>query len=295
MSAFKHFTAFFLSSLFLLGSSLFVSSIVGQEKDSVTELPDDARKVRDARREAMQKVAESLTLVQQAKEGEQNCVLVDHCLLYFTDSVYHPDLREGTMWVWQQDGLPRAVAQIFASLVPKDRWTVGLYSFCSDRLSIEDDATISRVLRPTDFRAEAIPDVQLPAKSKVGRTRQMKQLAKRFDAYNIPTKRFDVDQKRILLRRLPKPIHRYSNETAGVLDGAMFGFVHGGTNVQVVMLIEARRQNDQEWSWTVGFGRLDAGDNIIQFDDKEFWREAAIPDPLPEDWPSNYFHRIQSW
>ena len=119
----------------------------------------------------------------------------------------------------------------------------------------------------------------------------MRQLARRFSAYERRPSRKDPERPRTELRLLPQPIHRYACESVGLLDGAIFAFVHGGTNAQIVMLIEARRGDDDSARWTVGFGRLSEGDNFVQLDGHQFWSEAAPPRPLPRDFPSNYISK----
>jgi len=75
-------------------------------------------------------------------------------------------------------------------------------------------------------------------------------------------------------------------QSSGVVDGAIFAFVHGGTNAQMVMLIEARLQDDESARWTVGLGRLNDIDNHVLLDDRQFWSEDSPPRPIPPDYPS---------
>jgi hypothetical protein len=292
-------TKFALHSIVLLHAASIVvivsaTLVRGEEEPDSKDESLLKSEIREARQLAMDKVARSLTVVRQAKDGALRCDMVDHSVLNWTDNIYHPHLAEGTLWVWHDEGLPQAVAQVFGR-VTQDRWTIGFYTLSSDQLSINDGGEIQRVLRESDYQPQAIPNTLAPAEKMAARTLQLKQLAKRFDAYNIPLKEYDPDQKTIRLRLLTQPIHRYSSETSGVLDGAIFGFVHGGTNVQVVMLIEARAQEGNTPEWTVGFGRLDTGVNYVQLDKREFFREETPPQPWPSNWPSNYFGKNVPW
>jgi len=135
-------------------------------------------------------------------------------VLYFSDAVFHPEIGEGSTWVWHDDGQPQAIAQIY--FTPNiDQWAVGLYTFSSDRLTFDDHDTIQREYRPTDFDPQPVPNAPAPADTAAARLRQLRQLARRFSAYERRPLRKDRERSRTELRLLPQPIHRYACESAG--------------------------------------------------------------------------------
>src|SRR5687768_3211031 len=110
-----------------------------------------------ARRKVMRGFAESLKFVRRNGERDDECTLVEEPVMYFSDPVYHPEIGEGTMWIWKCEGRPQVIAEVY-NWGPKENWTTGLYSFANGRLLIRDGDGLRRELRPTDFRPQKIPD-----------------------------------------------------------------------------------------------------------------------------------------
>jgi hypothetical protein len=107
------------------------------------------------------------------------------------------------------------------------------------------------------------------------------------------------------LRLLPRPVHRYADEGAGIVDGALFAFTYG-TNPEVFLQIEARREETDRPRWRVSFARSSAAAVAVTRDGMTVWSAEAYervgfrsgrllglnprdpyfsvwgPDPLPE-------------
>jgi hypothetical protein len=214
--------------------------------------------------------------------------------MYFSDPVYHPEIGEGTMWIWKRKGRPQVLSEVY-QWGPKDRWTMGLYSFATTPLVITEEHGTARELRPTDFQAREIPEAPAPAATAMLRTRQMKEIAQRFSASERQASWNDPERPRTELRLLPQPIHRYEDKSLGLSDGAVFVFAHGSTNAQIAMLLEAHAGNGDKPHWTAGFGRLNVGENSVLFDDRPFWNEDEMERPVPPDHPSNYIRKVIPW
>ena len=254
---------------------------------------DRSEKIRQTKRAVMRSFAESLEVLERTADGDRPSQRVEDCVLYFTDPVYHPEIGEGSTWIWHDQQRPVIIAQIY-HWTPREQWVMGLYTFSNHRVVITDGEEIRREYRPTDFEPLPIPGAPPPADKRAVRRLQMKRLATRFSATEQRPARKDPDRPIRPLRLLTKPIHEYSHESSSVVDGAVFAFVHG-TNAQIVMLLEARRKPDDGLGWYAGFGRLSDGDNLVRFDKREFWKELAPPRPLPHDFPSNYISKIIPW
>jgi hypothetical protein len=110
----------------------------------------------------MQRFAESLEVSRTNGEKDDRCTLVKEPVMYFSDPVYHPEIGEGTMWIWKCEGRPQVISEVY-NWGPKDHWTTGLYSFATSRLSITDEHGLRLDLRPTDFRPQEISDAPPPA------------------------------------------------------------------------------------------------------------------------------------
>jgi hypothetical protein len=114
----------------------------------------------------------------------------------------------------------------------------------------------------------------VPADSEPGRLEQMKDLANRMAAYE--------DGGRVELRVSPGPIHRYSDEEAGLSDGAIFVFALGD-NPEIALLIEARHQGEAEAGWHYGLARLGGASLSVTFDGREVWKREPTVGLKPQD------------
>jgi hypothetical protein len=282
----------------LLGVALMLLSLgrcelIGAEDEA--GVPDDPeRRTTVARRMVMRGFAESLSIACIADGGEVACTLVKDPVLFFSDPVYHPEIGEGTMWIWKSEGRPQVIAQVYNWGGP-DRWTMGLYSFASGGLSIKDGDGLNVRLRATEFRPLPVADAPRPAATPNLRMLQMRSLTRRFSASERQASWNDPARPRTELRLLSQPVYRYEDESEGVIDGAVFLFVHGSTNAQIAMLLEAQVDEDGKGAWTTGFGRLNVGENTVLLDERKFWLEPEMERPVPPDHPSNYIRKVIHW
>ena len=83
----------------------------------------------------------------------------------------------------------------------------------------------------------------------------MKELARRFKAFEFFQPRGSDSLERYELRLLPQPIHRYADASAGLLDGALFVIAYG-TNPEVVLVIEANGKEKTQPVWTFALARI---------------------------------------
>ena len=92
------------------------------------------------------------------------------------------------------------------------------------------------------------------------------------------------------LRLLPTPLYRYpqsSSDQDGVVDGAVFCFVVGGGNPQILLVLEAVRQDDK-LSWRYALSRRTIAELKVFHRSQEVWqvREFLVGEPPP------LFHRV---
>ena len=98
-------------------------------------------------------------------------------------------------------------------------------------------------------------------------------------------RRFEVEENAgpgrgiVRLRLLPHPIHRYTDMPSGIQDGAIFSFGVYGTNPDVLLQIEARREAGSDASWFFSFARHCGGAPTARLDGSEVWSlgPAQIP------------------
>jgi hypothetical protein len=137
--------------------------------------------------------------------------------------------------------------------------------------------------RQTPFTWSKIPDLNPPHATDRVRKRQIKQASQQFSASE--QWRGQTTQ----LRLEPQPILEYEDQEQGILNGAVFVWVHG-TNVEILMLIEARQGEDGERYWVAGFSRLASASLDVDFNGKDFWSSAESPTATPT---SPYYFRTE--
>jgi hypothetical protein len=141
--------------------------------------------------------------------------------------------------------------------------------------------------RRPGIQLKPLPGAPAPATKKVARLRQMKQLARRFSAHQF----WDPNNQRSELRLLPQPIHRYEDPGAGLLDGAVFTFVHG-TDTEIILLIELLRRKADSSAWQYGLARLGHAEFHASLDGREVWQQERIFTTAPTDAHHLYVRRL---
>ena len=106
----------------------------------------------------------------------------------------------------------------------------------------------------------------------------MRTLADRFTAND----EFE-GKSRWELRLLSKPLLRYADEKANLLDGAMFAWAHG-TDPEVFLLLEARKVKD-EYIWHYALAPMTGYALKVQLDGKEVWEVAWRKGPFKQSDP----------
>jgi hypothetical protein len=118
------------------------------------------------------------------------------------------------------------------------------------------------------FEPRPLAGAPAPAPTKTGRELQMRALAKRFAAEQM------WQGDRAQLRLLTTPVWQYEAGDAGASSGGLFVFAHGGTNPEVVLILEVTRHNDEE-RWSFGCVRLGHAEMSVSFDDRNVWNVAV--------------------
>lgn len=195
----------------------------------------------------------------------------------------------GALYVWVgSDGRPVVLGNIFA------------YSLSSRRDGSRDsihemhslaDVPLTVGWRERGSRLKAvypwtpIPDAAEPAVSAAGRLRQMRLLSRRFRGHSI-----DRRGGRWELRLIPRPLFQYQAEDSqAVLAGALFAFCQG-TDVEIVLTIEARRADDR-YRWHYGCADFSDYRLFMRLDDARVWSSPGTADQQLK-W-SPHIHRVK--
>jgi hypothetical protein len=112
---------------------------------------------------------------------------------------------------------------------------------------------------------EGAPD---PADSERLRLAQMRAVAREFRGWMKDGE--DVTE----LRLLPQPIIRYAAAEQGVIDGAIFALVWKGTDPEVLLILEDRK-DDSGSHWNFALVRFNFREMWVERSEKEVWRVAV--------------------
>jgi len=175
--------------------------------------------------------------------------------------------HHGTLWVWGREGRPAAIIEMYTNRFSDTvrGWPGNVvHSLAPEPLRAEGKPKWEWAPDEPGFRPEKVPESIDVAGSTRLRRAQMRTLARRF-ASNQTWK-----GDRSELRLLPTPVLLYQSEKDGILDGGLFVFVHGGTNPEVILILEAI-QKGEEKLWQSGCVRLGHAKAQVTFDEREVW------------------------
>ena len=178
----------------------------------------------------------------------------------------------GEVYVWTHQGVAAIVGCIFSG--PQgDRGRTIMHEFHS----LSSQPLVLGERRGSGWQPEEagialapITDAPEPAKTKVLRLAQMRDIARRF------TSQVDRQGGMSEMRLLPQPIYRYEMKDGGsVVDGAVFAFVWTtGTDPEVLLVIEARR-TDGGVQWQFAPARFTNREARLKYQGREIWKAGA--------------------
>jgi hypothetical protein len=166
----------------------------------------------------------------------------------------------GALWAWRVSGRPVAVVGV----EDYGYWSLEFVSLSTGRLKADDGAGTGWNPSKGGIAYREIPGAPEPAADPAGRLRQIRELARKF------TGRENWDQRDHALRLLPHPIDRYADPGSGVMDGAIFLYANG-TNPEILLMIEARRQGDAPPKWSFAAAPLGKASLYLNIGSREVW------------------------
>ena len=189
---------------------------------------------------------------------------------------------DGSVWAWGRPGRPVALLTIASEKPPSagGSWLCEWTSLSSGRLAVVGPGP--RIWEPSAAGVELlpVPDAPPPGETPEARAKQMAGLRRRFKGSECFRGPDDRPTDRIGLRLLPRPAHRYADPGAGLVDGAIFFFA-AGTNPEIALLIEARREGTSPAAWTYGMARLAGAELHAELDGAEVWTRPLEFSPPP--------------
>lgn len=226
----------------------------------------------------MKRIAQKFQVESFRAEKKVSGKLGEKPLLKYNDATRQ--LSESTLWLWTEGDVPCGLMAI-ESYPDRPRGAPWLFEFVSlsdARLSMTRGTDWTWTAKREGLQRAAIPNAPVPAARPTQRLTQSKQILQRFSAHESSP----VDG-RIELRPLANPLYRYSNESAGLIDGALFAFVNG-TNPEVLLVLEAiRGDGNTPASWRYSLAQMTGGEVAANLDEQEVWKQIDADPPAERD------------
>jgi hypothetical protein len=254
------------------------AAAVAQDAQEPVTSPESTKVEGEQRLALMREQAERFQVRRQVAGKTEIETLRNNAVFRYADQ---PRLfADATVWCWGTQGRPVALAKVeMARRTDK----VPFWNFCVASLAsenIEVEFSNSRLLntRKPGIEFLPFPEAPEPADREIARQRQMKELAGRFAATINIDAGSDTRQE---MRLLPSPVHRYSDDAAGIRDGMIFALTTNGTNPDTLIVIELSGLLDTP-VWQYAIVRMTTGEVRIRLNDQEVWTFAA--QPLGQTW-----------
>lgn len=188
--------------------------------------------------------------------------LLDAPILRWSNPV--SGVKDGMVGLFTTGGRPTAVVQF--AFHGKAFQVHEFYSVTSEPFEMKrgDES----VWKPAtqNFAFQDLKDGPVPAKTDKLRLPQMRKIAAEFTIVDD----FGWDKKEPQnLRLMTQPLHRYTDEARGVVDGALFTYAMG-TNPEANLLLEVVRKDDA-LQWQFGFSPMTIYALTAKRDGKEVW------------------------
>jgi hypothetical protein len=179
----------------------------------------------------------------------------------------------GALWAFGAEGRPVAALELFKnSAISSAPWTQVLTLTTDQLVTTQFPPAYAWTPQQSQLEMQPLEAASTPAQRSTLRERQIKIIARRFDAHEF----WDPNNSRFELRLLESPLHAYKDEAAGIMDGALFAFVHG-TNPEVLLLIEAHKSAQGGLQWKYGLVRMGSAEMHVNLDGEEIWQIGRTP------------------
>jgi|GEM_PF-764767 len=260
--------------LFLLAFvfGLFIGS-TGRSQDG-QDSPNDSeqmKKQRAARLEIMRARAASLAVQVEIDGKFVDGKMVDVPLLHYHN--LPGETLDATLWAWGVRGRPIALASISREKNNStiEKWSCELVSLADNSVSLTAKPGWKWAPPASGIEWKPIADRPAVGETPVIRLRQMKEIARRFSATGI----YKDGTEAVELRLVDRPLHRFSDSEHDLMDGAVYAFA-AGTNPEVLLIIECRKDDIGRFSWQHGFARLGAGRVAARLGETVVWERPEI-------------------
>lgn len=190
----------------------------------------------------------------------------------------------GDVYFYLDDGRPLAAVSIYRFFSP-------FRSLNGECVSLTDDPlTLTREGRTvwspkSGVKFQAVPDAPAPAPDRAARLRQMRTLARQFEAV-LTDSRNDVTGAPQQLRLLPQAVFRCEESKTRSGDGSVFTFVVS-TDPEAFLVLESRSTEGGTRRWEFALARMNRDAISARHGGKEVW---SVPQINGLDDPQGSYH-----
>lgn len=203
-----------------------------------------------------------------ATGNEPSVKLTDEPILKYTNPVRSAD-GVAASYLWLSGTRP--IAACCLAIRQDDKVWRELASLSDDSLHLSKAGALIWTPAKQAQSPKIFPGAPAPAESPAQRLIQMRSLARKFSVKIFRDPPIDA-------RLLPQPIHRYSDESAGIQDGALFAWAET-TDPEGLLVIEARPEKAEGPAhWYYRFARMTSagiearlGETVV-FRVESYWR-----------------------
>jgi hypothetical protein len=272
---------FAIAILLAAGTIIFQPRSYLARADNPVDEPDKDKEDAQARKQRftdwMRTYAEGTNIRVPARseaepDEEQLAELVPNPVFRYSD--VERAIPDATLWVWTVNGRPAAFQKVEGNNHGGGQaWTICFASLSEELVNVRwpRDRQFAAIKPGVTF--SPIPQADAPADNSRARTTQLKALKERF------TGRLNVNgegQGGAATRTMSRPIFEYSDPKTKRPVGAIFGMTSTGTNPDLLLLIEARRDDRGTLRWEYAHARMTSASVRVRLDDAEVWAEPVV-------------------
>jgi hypothetical protein len=227
---------------------------------------------REAQLAGMRRIAEGVTAAVIDDETREAEMIVEPMFRYNDPA---RDFSDGSIWGYGKKGRPAALLSL--SLHPNQGslgWLYEINSLSSRPVQATIPGMPNWSSRAAGLEFKPLPDAPAAAAKEAGRNRQFREISARFVGFESFRKPTDAKAERYELRLVPRPIYRYSDPDAGLVDGAIFLMTYG-TNPEIVLVIEVVRE-DEKPVWKYALTRISYAEVHVELDNREVWTQPHL-------------------
>jgi hypothetical protein len=217
-------------------------------------------------------------------EGRKKTLdLHDEAVLRFSNPV--GGVPDGIVVMWKAGQRPAVFAQVFQ--LKDGRWLHECQSLAQSRFKMQSEDRVFWEPKEAAESFRPMAEAPPPATTAGRRLIQMKSLAAQFTAADdFKISSTDQEITRHELRLLPTPIYRYQDDKEGIVDGAVFAFVHG-TDPEVFLVLECRTEKGGNSSWHYTLAPMTCWAVSVKQNERVVWN---APERLNKSTQSDLYH-----